>query len=231
MEHRFRLVRADMAVGRSNWADQKISICCLLFLALAGACSGPNIQESVSPNPPEVAGSRAEDALLFVPPFDLGAGFPKGTAKAKNSDVLKEGQPAPVFEIEFSDGTRFSTQELAGRALLINFWATWCGPCRHEIPLILEQQARHPEDFLVLAVNVKEDPEKVAAFATEFAMDIPVILDPPGDIVRQFEVRGYPTSIFVNANGLLVAKWQGVLDAAKLEELTNASLLAHDRDS
>ncbi len=220
----------------SRWAgpnglNKRICICCLFVLALAGACSGPSIQQSAVPNLNEVIVSQAEDALQFVPPFDLGAGYPSGIAQAKNSDVLKEGQPVPSFELEFSDGTKFSTQDLAGRALLINFWATWCGPCRHEIPIILEQQERHPEDLLVLAVNVKEDFEQVAAFATKYAMDVPVILDPPGEIVRQFEVRGYPTSIFVDANGHLVAKWQGVLDASKLEELVNASLLAGSRDS
>ena len=199
-----------------------------LALTLIGGCTGPDTAEETPPNQLENVTSQAEVVFQFAPPFDLGAGFPAGIALDRNSDVLQEGEPAPVFALEFADGTKLSTENLAGRALLINFWATWCGPCRHEIPIILEQQDRHPEDLLVLAVNVKENREQVTDFVTEFAMNIPVILDPSGDIVRQFEVRGYPTSIFVDASGDLVARWQGVLDAAKLEELVNASLTAVD---
>ncbi len=199
-----------------------------LALILISGCTGPDTAPRTPLNQPELTESQTAAALQLTPPFDLGAGFPMGIARDSNANAWQEGTPVPVFVLEFADGTSLSTENLAGRALLINFWATWCGPCRHEIPIILEQQDRHPQDLLVLAVNVKEDKEIVEDFATEFAMNIPVILDPPGDIVRQFEVRGYPTSIFVDARGDLTARWQGVLDAAKLEELVNASLAALD---
>ena len=201
-------------------------VCVWLALTLISGCAGPDTPTRDSLDQRELAESQAEAAWQLAPPFDLGAGFPAGIALDRNSDPLQEGEPVPVFALEFADGARLSTERLAGRALLINFWATWCGPCRHEIPIILAQQDRHPDDLLVLAVNVKEDRETVTDFAAEFAMDIPVILDPPGDIVRQFAVRGYPTSIFVDAKGHLVARWQGVLDTAKLEELVNATLAA-----
>ncbi len=198
-----------------------------LVLFLISGCGTPD-PSTETPLQQELAEAPAEAGLELVPPFDLGAGFPVGIALERDSDVLQEGEPVPIFALEFADGTTHSTEKLAGRALLINFWATWCGPCRHEIPIILAQQAQHREDLLVLAVNVKENREIVTDFAAEFAMNVPVILDPSGDIVRQFEVRGYPTSIFVDADGELVARWQGVLDAAKLEELVNASLAGVD---
>ncbi len=126
--------------------------------------------------------------------------------------------------MSFPDGTTVSLADLKGRAFMLNFWATWCGPCRHEIPLILDQQAAHLDEWLVLAVNVKEPMQKVAAFAEEFDMQIPIVLDPNGDVVDLFQVRGFPTSVFVDAEGRLVATWTGVLDEAKLTQLLEASL-------
>lgn len=210
-------------IGFSRCAVQ-FPVPALLALTLLSACAGTVDSTDFDFVSQPIVEADIDAANLLTPPFDLGAGFPAGLAVNRDSDLLKEGQPAPVFEMEFSNGTRISTKNLAGRALVINFWATWCGPCRHEIPIILEKQAQYPDDLLVLAVNVKEDREKVENFASQFGMNIPVILDPPGSIVRLFKVRGYPTSIFINANGELVATWQGVLDAAKLEELVNASL-------
>lgn len=171
-----------------------------------------------------VTSSAALPAPL-TPPFRLGAGFPTGeVTTARLAGGLREGQPVPGFAMSFPDGTTVSLADLKGRAFMLNFWATWCGPCRHEIPLILDQQAAHLDEWLVLAVNVKEPMQKVAAFAEEFDMQIPIVLDPNGDVVDLFQVRGFPTSVFVDAEGRLVATWTGVLDEAKLTQLLEASL-------
>ena len=117
-----------------------------------------------------------------------------------------------------------SSEELAGTALAINFWASWCGPCQHEIPLLVERQAELPEDLLVLAVNLREAEATIAEFASEVAMELPIVLDPDGEVADLFGVRGLPTTIFVDPQGNLTATWQGVLDRAKLVQLTDASL-------
>lgn len=141
--------------------------------------------------------------------------------------ALQEGEPIPDFTLVLADGSAFQASDLAGRALLLNFWATWCGPCRHEIPLLLQAQAQHADALLVLAINVKEHRSQVEAFAQELDMRLPIVLDADGAVVDLFQVRGYPTSVFVDAAGRLVATWQGVLDADKLEALTKAALAAH----
>lgn len=168
--------------------------------------------------------SNPDSADLLQPPFSLGADFPLGRPAAGRPAALQEGQPAPVFSMAFSETEQLTTADLQGRALVINFWASWCGPCRHEIPLLLQAQEQNLEELIVLAVNIKEDAEAVRKFADEFNMNVPVVLDPDGNVVRQFEVIGYPTSYFVDADGLLVAKWQGVLDRTKLAELVQATL-------
>lgn len=185
------------------------------FLAACGA----------APAPPAPA-DRAPPAL--APPFALGAGFLQGRVLApRGRPALQEGEPIPDFTLVLADGSAFQASDLAGRALLLNFWATWCGPCRHEIPLLLQAQAQHADALLVLAINVKEHRSQVEAFAQELDMRLPIVLDADGAVVDLFQVRGYPTSVFVDAAGRLVATWQGVLDADKLEALTKAALAAH----
>ncbi len=186
------------------------------FLAACGAVPAP------LPEPADRA------PLALAPPFALGAGFLQGRVLAQRGrPALQEGEPIPDFTLVLADGSAFRASDLAGRALLLNFWATWCGPCRHEIPLLLQAQAQHADALLVLAINVKENRSQVEAFAQELDMRLPIVLDADGAVVDLFQVRGYPTSVFVDAAGRLVATWQGVLDAGKLEALTKAALAAH----
>lgn len=191
---------------------------CLLACVLL-ACNGV---EAPAPVPDAATGGQVSG---LTPPFDLGAGYPVARVEpASTAYRHQEGEPIPHFALAFADGTALETADLRGRALLINFWATWCGPCRHEIPLLLAKQEAHPEELLVLAVNVREDRDKVEEFAREFAMHVPIVLDAEGDVTDLFQTRGLPTTLFVDAEGDLVATWLGVLDEAKLTELVNASL-------
>ncbi len=192
-----------------------------LVLLAGAACQSTRVPEVAADTPPD-AGSRVAQ---LQPPFQLGADFPTGAVRtAQPATALREGEAVPDFTLAFPDGTTTALSALQGRAVMLNFWATWCGPCRHEIPLLLAQQEAHPDDWLVLAVNVKEPHAKVQAFAEEFAMQIPIVLDAEGEVVDLFQVRGFPTSVFIDREGRLVATWTGVLDAAKLTQLVEASL-------
>ena len=192
----------------------------VLFLVV-GCQGGPavnSVEQAPGPLPTEFQG-------LLTPPFAPGESFLTGSVSGRPG-VWKpvEGRPVPVFSLVAPDGTRMSSTALAGRAVAINFWATWCGPCRHEIPLLVDRQAELPADLLILAVNVREAEAKIAEFATEVGMELPIVLDPNGDVGDLFGVRGLPTTIFVDPQGNLTATWQGVLDRAKLAQLTDASL-------
>ncbi len=198
----------------------------VIILFLLTACSSPDIREASSLESADgPVNQSGEPTVLLSPPFDLGAGFPTGEVGSDiGKNELREGQPVPDFTMVFPDGQTTTLSDLKGRAILLNFWATWCGPCRHEIPLILAQQDEHLTDWLVLAVNVKEPQQKVEVFAEEFEMEIPIVLDPKGEVVDLFQVRGFPTSVFLDSEGNLVATWTGVLDEAKLVQLLEASL-------
>ena len=192
----------------------------VLFLAIG--CRGGAAATSAGPTPgPLPTGLR----VLLTPPFEPGESVLTGSVPGRPGLWEPvEGQPVPVFSLAAPDGDAVSSAELAGRAVAINFWASWCGPCRHEIPLLVERQAELPEDLLVLAVNLREEEAKVAEFAAEVAMELPIVLDPDGEVADLFGVRGLPTTVFVDPQGNLTATWQGVLDRAKLAQLTDASL-------
>ena len=115
------------------------------------------------------------------------------------------------------DGRSLNLSDLRGRPVMLNFWATWCPPCRAEMPEIVEA-ARQDEDLVVLAINVLEDVVHVEKFAEEYEMHIPVVLDADGAIQDLYQVRGMPTSIFIDRDGVIASTWAGMLDASRLDE-------------
>jgi peroxiredoxin len=125
------------------------------------------------------------------------------------------GSPAPPFELETPGGETLSLEDFRGQVVLLNFWATWCGPCRLEMPAI---QARYERGgFEVLAVDFDEPAEQVAAFMEELGLTFPALLDPGGEIQRLYQVRGYPSSFFVDENGIIRVQHIGIMSEAQLD--------------
>lgn len=122
------------------------------------------------------------------------------------SDFLSDPAPevgaeAPYFALIDLNGERVSLSDLRGQVVLLNFWATWCGPCREEMPTI--QERYNDGGFAVLAIDFDESKEKVQGYMDELGIDLPVLLDPGGNIQELYRVRGYPTSFFVDADGVI----------------------------
>ena len=118
------------------------------------------------------------------------------------SDPAPEvGAEAPYFALIDLNGERVSLSDLRGQVVLLNFWATWCGPCREEMPTI--QERYNDGGFAVLAIDFDESKEKVQGYMDELGIDLPVLLDPGGNIQELYRVRGYPTSFFVDADGVI----------------------------
>ena len=194
----------------------------LLVLLLITGCWGESGPDAAFQEPGRVP---SKIGVLLTPPFVPGDSLLTGSVSGRPGlwDPV-EGQPVPAFSLSAPDGASMSSEALSGRALAINFWASWCGPCRHEIPLLVERQAELPEDLLILAVNVRESESKIVEFAAEVGLELPIVLDPDGEVSDLFSARGLPTTVFVDPQGNLTATWQGVLDRAKLVQLTDASL-------
>ena len=114
--------------------------------------------------------------------------------------------PAPDFELQSPDGHSFSLGGLRGRAVLLNFWATWCGPCRMEMPYIQEvfEDADWGEQgLMILAVNVGESPEKIKSFMEEDGLSFTVLMDRDQSVARAYNVRGIPATYFIDKNGII----------------------------
>lgn len=132
---------------------------------------------------------------------------------------VKEGALAPDFTLESLDGSQVSLADFRGRPVLINFWATWCGPCRVEMPYIQAAYERYKEqEFVVLAVDIQETKPQVEAFAQEFSLTFPVLLDETGKVTATYKVLGVPTSIFVDRAGIISYIYPGAMTEAILEE-------------
>ena len=106
---------------------------------------------------------------------------------------------APGFTLLNTEGERVQLSQLKGQAVLINFWATWCAPCRLEMPVFQDRFEKYSQDGLrIVAVDFDEPKEDVVIFKEELGLTFDLLLDPGGKIQTLYRVLGYPTSYFVD---------------------------------
>ena len=117
---------------------------------------------------------------------------------------------APDFLLETLGGGTLRLSDLQGKAVLINFWATWCQPCRSEVPHLVAAYDRYRQQGLeIVAVNLQEDEGTVAGFVQEFGMQFPVVIDRSGDVADKYRVLGIPTSFFIDRSGVVRSIYTG----------------------
>ena len=122
----------------------------------------------------------------------------------KESDEVgvEKGKIAPDFELETLDGEKKKLSDLRGERVMVNFWATWCPPCRAEIPDL--QKFHENEDITILAVNLTEteqDMDKVEEFVDDFGMTFPILLDTETEVADTYKIQPIPSSFMVDSNG------------------------------
>jgi thiol-disulfide isomerase/thioredoxin len=122
------------------------------------------------------------------------------------------GTPAPNFEYTTADGITHRLSDLRGKVVLLNFWATWCGPCRSEMPDLQKVLGETGDSIAVLGVNKLEEATLIAPFADELHISFPLIANPSGDIASRYAAQNLPTSYFINSDGTIGLRKIGVMN-------------------
>lgn len=139
-----------------------------------------------------------------------GAAVPSGAAK---------GNRAPDFTLETVEGRRLSLSEYRGSVVLVNLWATWCLPCREELPALeAAYRAHKDEGLVVLGVNIRQSRQEVLPLVQEFGLTYPILLDETGTVMNAYRVRGLPTSFILDREGVIQVRHLGSLTARTLED-------------
>ena len=132
---------------------------------------------------------------------------------------IQPGSVAPDFSLNRLDGGSASLGDYRGQVVLLNFWATWCEPCRDEIPdLEAIYRARRDQGLVVLGLAVEEPQETVAPFVEEMGMTYPVFLDVQGSVKKLFRASGLPMSLLIDEEGVIRVRHVGQLTAEQLTE-------------
>ena len=138
---------------------------------------------------------------------------------------LEEGKRAPAFSTTTLDGQQLSLADLRGKVTLLNFWGTWCGPCRREMP---EFQRAYDEwtgrGFEILAIAYNDSEAAMSEFRDEFELSFPMALDETGAINDLYAIQTRPSSYLLGKDGVILARHFGVLTQAQLDDLLAAAL-------
>lgn len=150
--------------------------------------------------------------LLWPNSGQAGAGVPIGSA-------------APDFELKTLEGETIRLSDLKGQPVVINFFATWCPPCRAEMPLLQESYTEFQEQGLViLAVDLDESDVAVSTFREKYGLTFPIVIDKGDRVSRTYEIIPLPTSYFVDRQGVVQGMWTGELRKPQLRALLSKIL-------
>lgn len=126
------------------------------------------------------------------------------------SNHSSQAYQAPDFELKDIQGKTVSLKSLQGHPVMLDFWATWCGPCQMSIPLVQQFYMKHKEDGLVvLGVNMDDDPAPVIPFVEHFHMTYLVLYGGASSVSSEYRVQGIPTFIFIDAKGQIHHRFEG----------------------
>jgi thiol-disulfide isomerase/thioredoxin len=132
----------------------------------------------------------------------------------------RDGRAAPNFLLADLDGQAETLTDYRGKYVLVNFWASWCGPCRGETPDLQRLADRRPDDVVVVGVNQQESRDTAAGFVDEFDLDYPILLDTDGEVSLAYNVgRGLPVTLVVDPEGVIARTFVGRLSDDQFAEI------------
>lgn len=133
------------------------------------------------------------------------------------SSSIEEEQPfyAWDFTLNTLKGDTINLYEQRGKWLIINFWATWCAPCREEMPILQMLHEDYP-DIMILAVNLRESEEAIKPFIQELGLTFPILINPDNQILSDYQVIGLPQTLVINPAGEVTLRTFGIFDLPTL---------------
>lgn len=175
-------------------------------------------------------GEGIEDVVLLDPP------------SAEGVDITnvgpERGKLAPDFEISDFDGTRHRLSDFRGKAVVVNFWATWCVPCQIELPDMVVLQANHPDELAIITVNREES----LGDARSFLENLPNLdggkgvsftvngMDPDDTLYDEYRALGMPSSFFISPDGVVTGVSNGLLRLEQMEDALSFALAGDTGD-
>lgn len=145
-------------------------------------------------------------AVLFYFGLGLGRGVNDQSEVVEGADLQESpsvDSAAPEFELLDLNTEKFSLSEMRGKIIVLNFWATWCEPCKLEMPFFEQLHTSGQSDLEIWGINFDEPPQQVEYFVKELNLSFPILLDPGGKIQELYRVRGYPTTFVVDKAGVI----------------------------
>jgi cytochrome c biogenesis protein CcmG/thiol:disulfide interchange protein DsbE len=150
-------------------------------------------------------------ALLWIAP---------GVDHDEATEAAFVGMPAPLhFTVKDMNGADVQLEAFKGKVIVVNFWATWCGPCELEIPWLVELQDTYPDDIVVLGISIDDSAEMLKPYAEKMKMNYPVLVGVDRQDVQDAfgPLFGIPVSVFIDRDGRIARRHSGILEKLQLE--------------
>lgn len=151
--------------------------------------------------------------VLMIKPYIFPAKA-KASASASQASsfgpvAIAVGNKAPNFQLATPKGGYVTLSALRGRPVMLNFWATWCTACRAEYPYLVQEYKQYGSQIAWYAVDEQQSTKTVMSYVQKFQVPFPILLDPQGLVGGDYNVTGFPTTIFINKRGVIVAVQRG----------------------
>lgn len=194
---------------RADGWHRRVGLLALAAVFLAGCATDPDAGGTGA------AQTAPEQTAIEVQGVASCAELPQG---ASSDETTSDRLPSLQLSC-LTPGPTIDLAALSGRPVLVNLWASWCGPCREEMPVLQAAHERYGEQVQFLGVDSKDTTEAGAAFLDDIGVTYPQVVDPEGELLNHLGVPGLPITVLLDEEGRIAATHVGQLDSESIEEL------------